>query len=85
MSTSQNPDDPNVYFFSRDRIAFVARLMALCIVVTILLIPIFLFSLLDLSREITLIIVMVFVLLFAAVVSLFAGASMEMMLIGTCT
>ena len=59
-------------------------MIAICLVVAILLIPIFLLFLTELSRKTTSVMVLVFVLAFAVSMSLM-GAKAESVFVGTCT
>jgi hypothetical protein len=77
--------DPDVYSFSRSKIVVVGRLIAVCVAVTVLLIPIFLLYLTQMSRGAVAGMVLAFVLAFAALMSLFTGAGAEVVFIGTCT
>ena len=76
--------DPQVYFFSTDKIALVGKIMAVCVAVTIVLIPVFLLFLTEMSRKTTSIMVLVFVLGFATLMSLLTGASVERVFAATC-
>lgn len=85
MGKVESPQDPNVHFFPRRKLVLMTKLLALSIAVTTLLIPIFIFSMMDLSKRMMSIIAIVFVLFFATVICLFVGASIETTFIGTCT
>jgi hypothetical protein len=76
--------DPGVHFFSTTKIAFVGRLAAVCIAVTILLIPIFLLYLTRMSRVAVSGMVLAFVLAFATLMSLLTSAGVETVFLGTC-
>jgi hypothetical protein len=76
--------DPAVHFFSSAKIAFVGRLAAVCVAVTILLIPIFLLYLTSMSRGAVSGMVLAFVLTFAMLVSLLTSAGVETVFVGTC-
>ncbi|KAH8589330.1 hypothetical protein B0O99DRAFT_336721 [Bisporella sp. PMI_857] len=76
--------DQHVYFFSTDKIARVGKIMAVCMAVTIVLIPVFLLFLTELSKKATSIMVLVFVLSFAALMSLLTGARVENVFAATC-
>jgi hypothetical protein len=76
--------DQQVYFFSTDKIALVGKIMAVCVAVTIVLIPVFLLFLTEMSRKTTSIMVLVFVLGFATLMSLLTGASVERVFAATC-
>ncbi|KIN08807.1 hypothetical protein OIDMADRAFT_23563 [Oidiodendron maius Zn] len=73
-----------VYLFSNDKISLFAQMIAICLVVAILLIPIFLLFLTEMSRKTTSVMVLVFVLAFAVSMSLM-GAKAESVFVGTCT
>jgi hypothetical protein len=77
--------DQEVYFFSGTRIALVANLIGVCIAVTTLLIPVFLLYLTEMSRKMISVMVLVFVVAFATFMSLFTGAGIESVFVGTCT
>jgi len=81
----QGAEDPSVYFFSRSKIILVGKIIAICLAVTILLIPIFLLYLTDLSRGEVAGMVLAFVLMFAMLMSLFTGAGVEVVFVGSCT
>jgi hypothetical protein len=82
---TQVASDPEVHFFSRTKIAFVAKLFGVCTVVTILLVPVFLFSAMDMSRELAAVVILIFVLAFAALISILTNARTDAMFVGTCT
>jgi hypothetical protein len=82
---AQGTGDPDVYSFSRSKIAVVGRLIAVCVAVTALLIPIFLLYLTQMSRSAVAGMVLAFVLAFVVLMSLFTDAGAEVMFIGTCT
>jgi hypothetical protein len=77
--------DREVFFFSNARIAIAAKLMAVCVAVTLLLIPVFLLYLTDMSRKTTSVTVLLFVIAFAILISIFSGARVENVFVGTCT
>ena len=74
-----------VYYFSRERIILAAKLLAVSVEVTALLMPVFLLALVEMTMVVTLITVLLFVLAFAALMSLSTGAKAENVFIGTCT
>jgi hypothetical protein len=76
--------DPAVHFFSSKKIAFVGRLAAVVVAVTILLIPIFLLYLTQMSRGAVSGMVLAFVLAFATLMSLLTSAGVETVFAGTC-
>jgi hypothetical protein len=78
-------EDPEVHFFCRSRIVLVGKLIAVCIAVTILLIPIFVLYLTEMGRKEVSAMVLVFVLMFAMLTSLFTDAAVEIVFVGTCT
>lgn len=77
--------DSQVHFFSRGKIALLSKILALCVVASVLLIPMFLFTLITFSGAMEAVIVLLFVLTFAVVLSLFTTASVESLFVGTCT
>jgi hypothetical protein len=85
MKDGKEVQDRKVYYFSGDKIVILARLMAVCVAVMILLIPVFLLYLTDMSRKTTSIMVLAFVLAFATLMSVFTGARIESVFVGTCT
>jgi len=76
--------DPAVHFFSSSKIAFLGRLAAVCVAVTISLIPIFLLYLTQMNREAVAGMVLAFVLAFATLTSLLTSAGVETVSLGTC-
>lgn len=76
--------DPAVHFFSSAKIAFVGRLAAVCVAVTILLIPIFLLYLTKMSRGAVSGMVLAFVLAFATLMSFLTSAGVETVFASTC-
>lgn len=58
--------------------------MAVCVAVTIVLIPVFLLFLTKMSRKVTSAMVLVFVLGFATLMSVFTGARVESVFVATC-
>lgn len=76
--------DPAVHFFSSVKIAFVGRLAAVCVAVTILLIPIFLLYLTQMSRRAVSGMLLAFVLAFATLISLFTSSGAETVFVSTC-
>jgi len=73
-----------VFFFSEARIALAARLLSVCVAATVLMIPVFLLYLTTMGRKVTSIMVLLFVLAFAAIISLLTDAKMETVFVGTC-
>ncbi|KAH7395481.1 hypothetical protein BKA64DRAFT_60032 [Cadophora sp. MPI-SDFR-AT-0126] len=73
-----------VFFFSESRIALAAKLLSVCVAVTVLMIPVFLLYLTKMDPKAISIIVLMFVLAFATIVSLFTDAKMETVFVGTC-
>lgn len=71
--------------FSRTRTAFVAKLLSVGVAAAILLIPIFLLYLTELSDGLIAGMVLIFVFAFGILLSLFTGARVEGMFVGTCT
>ncbi|KAF8850126.1 hypothetical protein BDZ45DRAFT_207642 [Acephala macrosclerotiorum] len=77
--------DKQVQFFSSAKLALFAKFLTICVAITILLIPIFLLSLVEMSKVVTLIVVLIFVLTFATLMSLLTAAGPESIFVGTCT
>ena len=73
-----------VFFFSEARITLAVRLLSVCVAATVLMIPVFLLHLTNMNREATSVMVLIFVLVFAAIISLFTDAKMETIFVGTC-
>ena len=84
MRAEKDVQDQNVYFFSGAKIAILARIMAVCVAVTILLIPVFLLYLTNMTRKMTSVMVLMFVLAFTTLMCVFTGAKIESIFIGTC-
>jgi uncharacterized RDD family membrane protein YckC len=82
---SHGTHDQHVYFFSSEKVSLVAKIMAVCVAVTILLIPVFLLFLTQMTRNMTSVMILIFVLAFATLMSLFTGARAESVFISTCT
>ncbi len=78
-------NDKQVHFFSGSQLELFANLLMACVAVTVLVMPIFLLSLVNMSRAATSGVILVFVLLFATLMSLISGARPEGVLVGTCT
>ncbi|KAG9229597.1 hypothetical protein BJ875DRAFT_522616 [Amylocarpus encephaloides] len=76
--------DEGIQAFSVHKIALGAKWLSVCVAVTILLIPVFLLFLTRTSSAETVVMVLLFVLAFASIMSL-AGASVVSLFIGTCT
>jgi hypothetical protein len=74
-----------MYVFSRSKVTLIAKLLALIVTVTILIIPVLLFYLTPMTGGAKAGIVLVFVISFGALMSLFTMARLESILVGTCT
>jgi hypothetical protein len=83
-SHHQRTSEGDVHFFSEKSIALAAKLIAVIIACAILLVPVLILSLKSLSEKAAAIMVLVFVLTFAVVMSLFSKAKLESLFIGTC-
>jgi VIT1/CCC1 family predicted Fe2+/Mn2+ transporter len=80
----QGAQDQGVYFFSREMITRLAKLIAVSLAVAVLLIPVFLLSVTQMTRTMTSTVVLIFVLVFAILISILSGAGTESVFIGTC-
>ncbi|KAF4630545.1 hypothetical protein G7Y89_g7598 [Cudoniella acicularis] len=81
LRSNSNPQDPHTYFFSTQNITLFARILAVSVAITIILIPIFILFLAEMSRKTTSIMVLVFVLAFAALMSM-TGTKAENVFVG---
>ncbi|KAH7317967.1 hypothetical protein BKA65DRAFT_557385 [Rhexocercosporidium sp. MPI-PUGE-AT-0058] len=81
---SQATGGNEVFVFSEARIAFAARLLSVCVAATVLMIPVFLLHPTNMSSKATSVMVLMFVLTFATIISLFTDAKMETVFVGTC-
>lgn len=73
-----------VIYFSKRKIVLVAKLIAILLSVVILLLPVFMLSVITMNRKIATTLVLIFVLTFAILMSLFADAKAEIVFISTC-
>jgi len=80
----QQTRDEEVHLFSDEKVKFMARLIAVTVTSTILLIPVLILSLVAMSGKAASIVVLVSVLAFAILMSSFSGARLEGLFIGTC-
>ncbi|CAG8971913.1 hypothetical protein HYALB_00007829 [Hymenoscyphus albidus] len=84
-SKSKKISSAGIYTFSRTKAVIVAKVLALIITFTILLMPVMLLYLKPMSNAARARMVLVFVLAFATLMSLFLKARVEVLFIGTCT
>lgn len=81
---TENTREEGIFFFSAKRVALAAKLVGICVAVTVLMIPIFLLFLTEMSSEVKSVMVLIFVLAFATAISLVTDAKMETVFLGTC-
>jgi len=75
--------DNEVHFFTAQRITVLVRFITVIIASTVILTPVLIFSLMDLSQKAASCVVLVFVLAFVIVMLLLTEAKMEDLFIGT--
>jgi hypothetical protein len=82
----QNADreKEETYLFSSRRIALVANIVVVCIAISILLIPVFVLYMANITRVQSSGVVLVFTVLFAAMISLIADTKVENVFMSTC-
>ncbi|RFU33223.1 hypothetical protein B7463_g3148, partial [Scytalidium lignicola] len=76
--------DEGVHSFSRSMVTAVAKLLSVSVVVTILVAPIFVLYLKPMDEEAMVVMVLMFVLAFATLMSLCTTANIESVFVGTC-
>ena len=80
----QQTIDEEVHFFSKQKVRVAARILAVTLASAVLLIPVLVLSLVDMSQKAASVVVLVFVMTFVACMSLFSGARLESLFVGTC-
>jgi VIT1/CCC1 family predicted Fe2+/Mn2+ transporter len=80
----QRTIDEEVHFFSEQKVRVATRILAVTLASAVLLIPVLVLSLVDMSQKAASVVVLVFVMTFAACKSLFSGARLESLFVGTC-
>jgi ABC-type protease/lipase transport system fused ATPase/permease subunit len=81
---SKEAEADEVVLFSTKRIIIVAKLIAVLISVVILLLPVFMLSIVPMKRKIATTLVLIFVLIFGLLMSLFAGAKARTVFVSSC-
>jgi hypothetical protein len=83
---NQNADrkEKGMHFFSCRRIAFVANIIVVCIAISVLLIPVFVLYMANITRLQSSGVVLVFTVLFATVISLITDTKVENVFMSTC-
>jgi len=83
---NQNVDqkEKGMHFFSCRRIALVANITVVCIAISVLLIPVFVLYMANVTRLQSSGVVLVFTVLFATVISLITDTKVENVFMSTC-
>ncbi|CAG8979744.1 hypothetical protein HYALB_00013488 [Hymenoscyphus albidus] len=81
----QGGKEKDVHVFSSQKIEFWARIVLVCVASTILLIPIFLLYLLELSDTLAAATALIFVLAFATMISILTEGKVDTVFVGTST
>ena len=84
-SETQSVPNSGIYTFSRTKVAIFAKVLALIVAFTVLIIPVILLYLTQMSNGARAGMVLIFVPAFAILMSLFLRARVEAVFIGTCT
>jgi len=73
-----------MHFFSYRRIAFVANIIVVCITISVLLIPVFVLYMANITRLQSSGVVLAFTVLFATMISLITDIKIENVFMSTC-
>lgn len=79
-----NQEEEGTHLFSYRRIAVVANIIVVCIAISILLIPVFVLYMANITRLQSAAVVLVFTALFATIISLLTDSKTESVFMSTC-